>query len=96
MNNERLAIEDKLLEVQLQHEGLHDLVATLKDGKGAQKVTEWHGKMEALRLDELRHQREIARLQQQAGHVTVCGGWVVWGGAGDYKSDWQLMAATNR
>ena len=30
--------EERLLEVQIKYEGLQDLIAALKDGKGAQKV----------------------------------------------------------
>lgn len=62
---ERIKIEDKLAEVELQHKGLQDLIVTLQDGKGAQKVAEWHGKMEQLRLEELRQKREIERLKHQ-------------------------------
>ena len=69
-NVERLKIEDRLVEVEVQHKGLQELIATLKDGRGAQKVAEWHNKMEALRLVELRHKREITRLKEQ-----VTSGW---------------------
>ena len=64
-NDERLKIEDRLDEVEVQHKGLQELIATLKDGRGAQKVAEWQNKMEALRLIELRHKREISRLKEQ-------------------------------
>ena len=53
------------MEVEVQHKGLQELIATLKDGRGAHKVAEWHNKMEALRLVELRHKREISRLKEQ-------------------------------
>ena len=64
-NAERIKIEDQLAEVELQHKGLQDLIATLQDSKGAQKVVEWHSKMETLRLEEMRQKREIDRLKQQ-------------------------------
>ena len=64
-NDERLKIEDRLVEVEVQHKGLQELIATLKDGRGAQKVAEWQNKMEVLRLVELRHKREISRLKEQ-------------------------------
>ena len=64
-NDERLKIEDRLDEVEVQHKGLQELIATLKDGRGAQKVAEWQNKMEVLRLVELRHKREISRLKEQ-------------------------------
>ena len=64
-NEERLKVEDKLAEVELQHNGLQDLIATLKDGKGAQKVAEWHSKMEQLRLEQLKHKRMLERQREQ-------------------------------
>ena len=60
-------VEDKLAALQLQHNSLQELIATLKDGRGAQKVKEWHGKMDTLRLEELKHRRHITKLQQQVG-----------------------------
>ena len=71
-NQERLRVEDKLAELELQHRGLQDLIVTLKDGKGAQKVAEWHSKMEGLRLEELRQKRHIDRLKQQVHAVLGC------------------------
>ncbi len=58
-------MEDKLAELQLQQKGLHELIATLQDGRGAEKVAEWHSKMEAVRLDDLRLKRQIERLKEQ-------------------------------
>ncbi len=58
-------MEDRLAELELQHKGLQDLILTLKDGKGAQKVAEWHNKMEQLRLEELRQKRQIERQRSQ-------------------------------
>ena len=62
-------MEDKLAELELQHTGLQDLIATLKDGKGAQKVAEWHSKMEQLRLEQLKHKRVIERQKEQVGKL---------------------------
>ena len=70
-NADRIGVEDKLSELELQHNGLQDLIVTLKDGRGAQKVAEWHSKMEALRLEDHRHKRQIDRLKQQVGKPTV-------------------------
>ncbi len=67
-------MEGKLAEVELQHTGLQDLIATLKDGKGAQKVAEWHSKMEQLRLEQLKHKRTIERLRDQVN--PKC--WISW------------------
>ena len=62
---DREAAEDKLAELKLQHEGLQELMATLKDGKGAAKVTEWHAKMGEIRLQDLKLNRAITRLQEE-------------------------------
>ncbi|XP_053396760.1 centrosomal protein of 290 kDa-like [Mercenaria mercenaria] len=62
-------MEDKLAALELQHKSLQDLMTTLKDGRGAAKVKEWHGKMDTLRLEELKHRRHITKLQQQIGYL---------------------------
>ena len=58
-------MEDRLAALELQHKSLQDLMATLKDGRGAAKVREWHDKMDSVRLEELKHRRHITKLQQQ-------------------------------
>lgn len=63
--SDREAAEDKLAELKLQHDGLQELMATLKDGKGAAKVTEWHAKMGEIRLQDLKLNRAISRLQEE-------------------------------
>lgn len=62
---DREAAEDKLAELKLQHDGLQELMATLKDGKGAAKVTEWHAKMGEIRLQDLKLNRAITRMQEE-------------------------------
>jgi centrosomal protein CEP290 len=64
-NKERLNVEDKLAELELQHAGLQELISTLQDNRGAQKVAEWHAKMEQVRLNDLRLKREIDRHKAQ-------------------------------
>ena len=44
---------------------LQELIATLKDSKGAEKVVEWHEKLEQIRLSELKTKRQMSRLRQQ-------------------------------
>ncbi|RMX41053.1 hypothetical protein pdam_00003250 [Pocillopora damicornis] len=66
---DREAAEDKLSELQLQHDGLQELMGTLKDGKGAAKVTEWHAKMGEIRLQDLKLNRAITRLQEELKHL---------------------------
>ena len=63
-------MEDRLAEVELQHEGLQELIATLKDGRGAQKVVKWQARMEAIALENVRHKREVERVRDQV--YSVC------------------------
>ncbi|XP_074654662.1 centrosomal protein of 290 kDa-like [Tubulanus polymorphus] len=65
VHEQRTQVEDQLAEIQLKHQGLQDLMVTLKDGRGAQKVAEWHGKMEALRLEDLKQKRQNTNLAKQ-------------------------------
>ena len=62
---ERLKVEDRLVEMELQREGLQELIATLKDGRGAEKVAKWQAKMEAVALENVRHKREVERVKDQ-------------------------------
>ncbi|WAR07060.1 CE290-like protein [Mya arenaria] len=62
-------MEDRLAALELQHRSLQELMLTLKDGRGAAKVKEWHGKMDNLRLEELKHRRHITKLQQQITYL---------------------------
>ena len=64
-------MEDKLAALELQHKSLQDLITTLKDGRGAAKVKEWHGKMDTLRLEELKHRRHITKIQQQVRYFSA-------------------------
>jgi len=64
-------MEDRLAALELQHKSLQELMTTLKDGRGAVKVREWHGKMDAIRLEELKHRRHITKLQQQVPLATT-------------------------
>ncbi|XP_015227720.1 PREDICTED: centrosomal protein of 290 kDa isoform X2 [Cyprinodon variegatus] len=56
---ERRRAEGRAQELEVRLRGLEELISTLKDVKGAQKVTEWHKKMEEARLQELRKSREL-------------------------------------
>lgn len=51
--------------MNLKNNSLQELIATLKDGRGAAKVVEWHGKMDAVRLEELKQRRLNTKLQGQ-------------------------------
>uniref|UniRef100_K1PYW1 Centrosomal protein of 290kDa coiled-coil region domain-containing protein n=1 Tax=Magallana gigas TaxID=29159 RepID=K1PYW1_MAGGI len=61
--------EDKLAELNLKNNSLQELIATLKDGRGAAKVVEWHGKMDAVRLEELKQRRLNTKLQGQIKYL---------------------------
>ncbi|KAJ0069801.1 hypothetical protein NL108_014667, partial [Boleophthalmus pectinirostris] len=56
---ERRKAESRAQELELRMKGLEELISTLKDAKGAQKVMEWQRRMEEARLQELRRSREL-------------------------------------
>ncbi|XP_046705257.1 centrosomal protein of 290 kDa isoform X3 [Silurus meridionalis] len=66
---ERRAAEGKAQELELQLKGLEELTATLKDVKGAQKVTEWHKKLEEVRLQDLRKNRELVARREEIKYL---------------------------
>ncbi|XP_035280748.1 centrosomal protein of 290 kDa isoform X3 [Anguilla anguilla] len=66
---ERRRAEEKAAELELRLSGLEELMGSLKDGRGAQKVSEWHKKMEDLRLQELRRSRELASLKEEIRYL---------------------------
>uniref|UniRef100_A0A8D2LRV4 Centrosomal protein 290 n=1 Tax=Varanus komodoensis TaxID=61221 RepID=A0A8D2LRV4_VARKO len=61
--------ENRALELELKLKGLEELISTLKDTRGAQKVTEWHMKIEELRLQELRLNRELAKKEEKIKYL---------------------------
>ncbi|CAC5374165.1 CEP290 [Mytilus coruscus] len=69
VKEERYQVEEKLAVLELQHRSLQDLIATLKDGRGAAKVMEWHSKLDAVRIEELKHKRLNSKLQQQTQYL---------------------------
>ncbi|XP_006782393.1 centrosomal protein of 290 kDa isoform X3 [Neolamprologus brichardi] len=62
-------VEGRAEELELKLQGLEELVSTLKDVKGAQKVTEWHKKMEESRLQELRKGRELVVQKEEIKYL---------------------------
>ena len=67
-------VENRLEELRVQHEGLQELIATLKDRQGAKKVMEWQAKMENVRLEDLRLKRDMEKLKNQVLYSpTLCG-----------------------
>ncbi|CAB4024196.1 centrosomal of 290 kDa-like, partial [Paramuricea clavata] len=55
----------QLVELELKHKNLEELLSTLKDGKGAAKVIEWHKRIEEIRLKDLKLNRNITKLHEQ-------------------------------
>uniref|UniRef100_A0A8C8LUW3 Centrosomal protein of 290kDa coiled-coil region domain-containing protein n=1 Tax=Oncorhynchus tshawytscha TaxID=74940 RepID=A0A8C8LUW3_ONCTS len=66
---ERRRMEGKAQELELRLKGLEELIATLKDVKGAQKVNEWHKKIEEVRLQELRRGRELGFQREEISYL---------------------------
>ncbi|KAM3833500.1 centrosomal protein of 290 kDa isoform 2-T2 [Vipera latastei] len=62
---ERRNAENRAMELEMKLKGIEELVATLKDARGAQKVIEWHVKIEELRLQELKLNRELSRKNEE-------------------------------
>ncbi|GAA6081696.1 centrosomal protein of 290 kDa isoform X2 [Tachysurus ichikawai] len=66
---QRSTAEGKAQELELRLKGLEELTATLKDVKGAQKVMEWHKKLEEVRLQELRKNRELVAQREEIRYL---------------------------
>ncbi|XP_062856826.1 centrosomal protein of 290 kDa [Trichomycterus rosablanca] len=66
---ERSMAEGKAQELELRLKGLEELTATLKDVKGAHKVSEWHKKLEEARLQELRKNRELVAQREEIKYL---------------------------
>ncbi|KAF4095066.1 centrosomal protein of 290 kDa isoform X2 [Onychostoma macrolepis] len=66
---ERRKAEGKAQELKLKLKGLEELIATLKDAKGAQKVSEWHKKLEEVRLLEMRQSRELGAQREEIKYL---------------------------
>ncbi|KAJ7329890.1 hypothetical protein JRQ81_016064 [Phrynocephalus forsythii] len=67
--HERRNAETRALELEVKLKGLEELTATLKDTRGAQKVVEWHMKIEELRLQELKLNRELAKKNEEIKYL---------------------------
>ncbi|KAM4747907.1 centrosomal protein of 290 kDa [Rhinophrynus dorsalis] len=69
VQQERRNAETHALELEKKLKGLEELISTLKDARGAQKVTEWHKKMEELRLQDLRLSRELSQRKEEIKYL---------------------------
>ncbi|XP_071477104.1 centrosomal protein of 290 kDa-like [Diadema antillarum] len=65
LKHEREKVSEQFNDLELKHQGLQELMQTLKDSRGAAKVAEWHAKMQETRLQDMKLNRQITRLQQQ-------------------------------
>ncbi|XP_004602776.2 centrosomal protein of 290 kDa isoform X2 [Sorex araneus] len=63
-------MKNKTLELELKLKGLEELISTLKDARGAQKVISWHMKMEELRLQELKLNRELVKDKEEIKYLS--------------------------
>lgn len=66
---EQRNMENKTLEMELKLKGLEELISTLKDARGAQKVINWHVKIEELRLQELKLNRELVKGKEEIKYL---------------------------
>ncbi|NXI80892.1 CE290 protein, partial [Rhipidura dahli] len=66
---ERRNAENRALELELKLKNLEELVSALKDTRGAQKVIEWHMKMEELHLQELKLSRELVKQKEEVKYL---------------------------
>nr|XP_031539150.1 centrosomal protein of 290 kDa isoform X4 [Vicugna pacos] len=62
-------MKNKTLELELKLKGLEELISTLKDARGAQKVISWHTKIEELRLQELKLNRELVKDKEEIKYL---------------------------
>ncbi|XP_061629875.1 centrosomal protein of 290 kDa isoform X11 [Phyllopteryx taeniolatus] len=68
-DEERRRVEGRAEELEFKLRGLEELCTTLKDAKGAQKIREWHKKMEEAYLQELRKSREVAVQKEEIRYL---------------------------
>ncbi|KAM8935053.1 centrosomal protein of 290 kDa [Lycaon pictus] len=66
---EHRSMENKMMEMELKLKGLEELISTLKDARGAQKVINWHMKIEELRLQELKLNRELVKDKEEIKYL---------------------------
>ncbi|XP_075712918.1 centrosomal protein of 290 kDa [Rhinoderma darwinii] len=70
VQQQRRDTESRALELELNLKGLEELISTLKDARGAQKVTEWHQKMEEIRLQDMKLTREFNQKKEEIKYLS--------------------------
>ncbi|NXJ16223.1 CE290 protein, partial [Odontophorus gujanensis] len=66
---DRQNAESRAMEMELKLKGLEELLTALKDTRGAQKVIEWHMKLEELHLQELKLSRELVKQKEEMKYL---------------------------
>nr|CAB3229962.1 centrosomal protein of 290 kDa [Phallusia mammillata] len=66
---EREKLEDKLAETEIKQQGLEELRKAIQDGRGADKLTEWSQRMDLLRLQDMKLQRQVVRQNEQIKYL---------------------------
>ncbi|OXB73557.1 UNVERIFIED_CONTAM: hypothetical protein H355_006566 [Colinus virginianus] len=66
---DRRNAESRAMEMEVKLKGLEELLTALKDTRGAQKVIEWHMKMEELHLQELKLNRELVKQKEEMKYL---------------------------
>ncbi|XP_066447592.1 centrosomal protein of 290 kDa isoform X2 [Eleutherodactylus coqui] len=67
---QRRNAETHALQLDLKLKGLEELIGTLKDARGAQKVTEWHQKMEEMSLQDMKLIRELNQKKEEIKYLS--------------------------
>ena len=79
LSNDRMEMKRKLIEAiesseqasqraeewRIRQQGLEELLATLKSGDHAKRISEWQDKMQQLRLSEMTLSRESRKFRKQ-------------------------------
>ena len=67
---ERDKVKEERQQLAVQQTNLQDLISATKDGRGTlARMTECHSKLSELRLKEMRHKRQIRKLESQLHQV---------------------------
>uniref|UniRef100_H2YZT7 Centrosomal protein of 290kDa coiled-coil region domain-containing protein n=1 Tax=Ciona savignyi TaxID=51511 RepID=H2YZT7_CIOSA len=68
MRIDRGRLEDQLMEVEVKSKGLDDLRRAIEDKRGTEQITEWCRKMDTIRLQDMKLQRQVTRQNEQIAY----------------------------